>query len=129
MGAGKDLWTEFEARYCKQDWAGVASLFADDAVHVDPTGRHEGSEQIAAWLEEGCAPFFDISFPASHLIEQGDTVVAEYVFGPLTPERSRCQTEGSSHRQERRRKSPASRSARSGTGSSSVCATTSTTSR
>jgi predicted ester cyclase len=31
-------------------------------------------------LEEGCAPFFDISFPASHLIEQGDTVVAEYVF-------------------------------------------------
>ena len=89
MGAGKDLWLQFETLYSKRDWDGAASLFADDAVHIDPTGRHEGREAIRAWCEEGGAAFSEISFPASLLMEDGNSVVAEYVFramftGPLT---------------------------------------------
>ena len=80
MGTGKDLWNELEARLCKKDWAGLASLYAEDAVHVDPVGRHEGRDAIGSYWEEFGAPFSDMSFPASLLIEQGDTVVAEYVF-------------------------------------------------
>ena len=89
MGTGKDLWNQFEALFDKKDWAGAASLFAADAVHVDPTGRHKGREAIATFLEQGGEAFSDITFPASLVIENGDTVVAEYIFratqtGPLT---------------------------------------------
>ena len=88
MGAGKDLWLQFETLYSQRYWDGAAALFADDAVHVDPTGRQEGREAIRVWCEQGGAAFSDISFPASLLMEDGDTVVAEYVFramftGPL----------------------------------------------
>jgi ketosteroid isomerase-like protein len=89
MGAGKDLWDEFERLYIKKDWDGAASLFAADAVHVDPTGRHEGRPAIRAWCEEGGGAFSDMSFPPSLVLEVGDTVVVEYLFrathtGPLT---------------------------------------------
>ena len=89
MGTGKDLWLQFETLYSRRDWDGAASLFADDAVHIDPTGRHEGREAIRVWCEQGGAAFSDLGLPASLLIEDVDIVVAEYVFramftGPLT---------------------------------------------
>ena len=86
MGAGKDLWLQFETLCSKRDWDGAASLFADDAVHLDPTGRHEGRAAIRAWCQEGGAAFSDISFPPSLLMEDGDHVVAEYVFRAMFTE-------------------------------------------
>jgi steroid delta-isomerase-like uncharacterized protein len=89
MGAAGDLWNQFEILTCKKDFAGLGSLFADDAVHVDPLGRQEGREAIVALYKASVEPFSDISLPPSLLIEQGDTVVAEYTWrgthtGPLT---------------------------------------------
>ncbi len=89
MGTGKYLWNEFEALVVKKDWAGVASLFAEDAVHVDPVGRREGREAIGTYFADGGEAFSDMSFRSSLLIEDGDTVVTEYMYrathtGPLT---------------------------------------------
>jgi ketosteroid isomerase-like protein len=80
MGVGKDLFNEFERTYSKKDWDGAAALFAEDAVHVDPTARQEGRDAIVAWMEGYGSCFSDMSFPASLLVEEGDIVVAEYVF-------------------------------------------------
>jgi steroid delta-isomerase-like uncharacterized protein len=87
MGTGSDLWNQFVTLSSKQDWAGVRSLFATDAVHVDPTGRREGCETIVAYFE-GHTAFSDVSLETSLVIEQGDTVVAEWAYrathtGPL----------------------------------------------
>ena len=86
MGVGKDLWLQFETLYSKRDWDGAASLFADDAVHVDPTGRQEGREAIRVWCEQGGAAFSDISFPPSLLIEDGDRSWPNTCSGPCSPE-------------------------------------------
>jgi steroid delta-isomerase-like uncharacterized protein len=89
MGVGKDLWTEIETIYSKLDYEGLASLYASDAVHIDSTGRHEGREAIGAYLEGADKPFTDISMETSLLIEEDETVAAEYMWratntGPLT---------------------------------------------
>ena len=52
MGTSKDLWNEFVARFSKKDRAGVASLYATDAVLIDPTGRNGGREAIQEYLEK-----------------------------------------------------------------------------
>jgi steroid delta-isomerase-like uncharacterized protein len=80
MGAAKDLWTEFESVYSKLDYSGVASLYASDAVFVDPIGRHEGREAIGAYFEEADKPFSHISVETSQLIEEGNVAVAEWVW-------------------------------------------------
>jgi ketosteroid isomerase-like protein len=78
MGAGKELWTEFVERFCKKDWAGVASFFTTDAVLIDPTGRYEGREAIQTYVEAADEPFSDGRMETSRVIEEGDTVVAEW---------------------------------------------------
>jgi steroid delta-isomerase-like uncharacterized protein len=78
MGAGKDLWTEFVMLYNKGDLAGALSLFAPDAVVTDPTGRYEGHRALQAYAEEAHKPFSDLKMELSRLIEDGDTVAAEY---------------------------------------------------
>ena len=88
MGTGKDLWNEFETLYSKHDYRGLASLFAEDALYVTPDGRREGPEAIEAYLEETDKPFSDIRIETSLVIEEGDSVVAEWVWrathtGPL----------------------------------------------
>jgi steroid delta-isomerase-like uncharacterized protein len=88
VGAGKDLWTEAENLLNKHDSAGVASLYASDAVLTDPSGRYEGREAIRAFLE-AMVKSFDENLETSLLVEEGDTTVAEYTWrgtntGPLT---------------------------------------------
>ena len=88
MGTGKDLWNEFETLYNKQDYKGLASLYAEDALYVTPDGRREGPEAIEAYLEETDKPFSDIRLETSQVIEEGDNVVAEWAWrathtGPL----------------------------------------------
>ena len=89
MGVGTDLWNRFEAMLVKQDYDGWVSLFAGDAVYIDPGGRHEGLEAIRAWCDEWGPAFSDVSIDTSLVVEQGDVVIAEYVYrathtGPLT---------------------------------------------
>jgi steroid delta-isomerase-like uncharacterized protein len=89
MGAGRDLWNEYESMYSKLDYSGVASFYATDAVHVDTAGRHEGREAIGAYFEEADKPFTDISMETAQIIEEGDVLVVEWVWratntGPLT---------------------------------------------
>jgi steroid delta-isomerase-like uncharacterized protein len=89
MGTGSDLWNRFETMFNKQEFDGLDSLFASDAVYVEPAGRHEGGDAIRAWLDESVPAFSDVHFKTSLVIEHGDTVVAEWTYrcrhvGPLT---------------------------------------------
>jgi steroid delta-isomerase-like uncharacterized protein len=89
MGTGSDLWYRFETMFNKQDFDGLDSLFASDALYVEPTGRHEGGDAIRAWLDESVPAYSDVRFETSLVIEQGDTVVAEWTYqckhtGPLS---------------------------------------------
>jgi steroid delta-isomerase-like uncharacterized protein len=89
MGVSKDLWTEGVARYNSHDWEGLASLYASDAVHVDPLGRHEGPAGIQAYFAEATSAFPDMRMETSRLLQEGDTIVAEWTWratntGPLS---------------------------------------------
>ena len=89
MGTGKDLWNELETLLNKHDLPGMERVYASDAVLVDPTGRYEGHDAILAYLEALDKPFPDGGSETSLLIEEGDTVVAEWTWrgtntGPLT---------------------------------------------
>ena len=88
MGAGKDLLKQTEAFYAKLDYTGLTSLYASDAILTDPTGRYEGREAIRAYFQAGDKPFSDVTIENSRMIEEGDTVVAEWTWrgthtGPL----------------------------------------------
>ena len=88
MGTGTDLSNEVDTLTNKHDWAGLASMFAADAVYLEPTGHHQGREAIRAFLEAGGKAFPDIRLETSLVIEEGDTVVAEWTVrgtnsGPL----------------------------------------------
>jgi len=83
------LWDQFEKLLGNQDYEGFVSLFARDAVYVEPAGRHEGQEGIRAWCDEWGHAFSDVRYEASLVIEDGDTIVAETIYqathtGPLT---------------------------------------------
>jgi steroid delta-isomerase-like uncharacterized protein len=80
MGTGKDLWNQLETLYLKKDYTGLASLLASDAVHVDPNGRHVGGEAFATYNEQSDKPFSDIRLETSQLVQEGDTVVAEWTW-------------------------------------------------
>ena len=80
MGTGRDLWNEWEALYNKQDIAGVASLFTSDGVYITPNFRLDGREAIATFLREEGKAVSDINISTSRVIEDGDTVVAEWTF-------------------------------------------------
>jgi steroid delta-isomerase-like uncharacterized protein len=80
MGTGKELWHELETLYSKLDYAGLGPLFASDGIHVDPFGRREGREAIVAYFEEADMPFSDMTMETSQLVEEGDTLVAEWTW-------------------------------------------------
>jgi steroid delta-isomerase-like uncharacterized protein len=82
MGVGRDLWSEFETQYNEHDASGMAALYASDAVFTHPSGRYQGHDAIQTYLEgllEGAAkPFSDQTMKTSLLIQERDTVVAEW---------------------------------------------------
>jgi len=78
MRSGRDLWSEFETLTNRNDSAGLASLFASDGVLVGPNFRHEGSEAIRAFCDVLTTHFSDINMETSLVIEEGETVVAEW---------------------------------------------------
>jgi len=80
MGAAGDLWNELESVYSKLDYRGMASFYTSDVVHVDTIGRREGPEAIGAYMEEGDKPFSDIRMETTQVIEEGNAVVAEWVW-------------------------------------------------
>ena len=80
MGTGRDLWNVWEALYNKQDIAGVASLFTSDGIYITPNFRLDGREAIAKFLNEETNAVSDINIATSLVIEEGDTVVAEWTF-------------------------------------------------
>ena len=89
MGMGKELSNEVETLTNKHDWAGLASMFASDAVYLEPAGHHKGREAVRAFLEAGGKAFPDIRLETLLSIEEGDTVVAEWTVrgtntGPLS---------------------------------------------
>ena len=80
MGAGRDLWNEYESVYSKLDYPGVASFYASDAVHVDAAGRHEGREAIGAYFEGADRPFSDITMETPRVIEEGPLLAVEWLW-------------------------------------------------
>jgi steroid delta-isomerase-like uncharacterized protein len=89
MSVGKDLWNELVTRYNKHDWSGAASVYATDAVLVDPNGRCEGRDAIDTYFHAMADPFPDKRLQTSLLMEEDDRVVAEWTWrgsntGPLT---------------------------------------------
>ena len=89
MGIAGDRWAQFEVRFGSQDYDGLPELFSDDAVYTAPAGRHEGRDGIRSWFDGWAESFSDVRFVSSLVVEQGDAVVAEWVWrarhtGPLT---------------------------------------------
>jgi steroid delta-isomerase-like uncharacterized protein len=80
VATGKDLWNEAETLGNLHDWAGVALLYARDAVYSTPTGRHEGSEAIQAAFEAADKAFPDQTAQTSLVVEDGDVVAAEWTW-------------------------------------------------
>ena len=80
MGTGRDLWNEWVGLYNKQDIVGVASLFTSDGVYITPNFRLDGRDAIAKFLNEEANAVSDINIATSLVIEDGDTVVAEWTF-------------------------------------------------
>lgn len=88
MGTGKDLWSELVIRYNQADWSGWVSLCSSDAVFIDGFARCEGPEEINAYLEVSGKAFPDGKLATSLMVEEGNTVVAEWTWtathtGPL----------------------------------------------
>ena len=64
-------------------------MYTSDAVKVAPNSRLEGSEAIRAYFDEMGKAVSDINIETSVVIEDGDTVVAEWTYrttqtGPAT---------------------------------------------
>ena len=78
MGIASDLYHQFETLHNAHEWAGLASLFAVDAVYAYPFGRLRGGESIRAYFERMGKAFPDIQLTASLVIEDQDVVVAEW---------------------------------------------------
>ena len=76
MGAGTDLWNEYQALCNQRDWTAAASLFVTDGVYITPSGRTEGPEAIKAFLAAWGKASSDSREETSMLIENGDDVVA-----------------------------------------------------
>jgi uncharacterized protein (TIGR02246 family) len=78
MSAGKDLWNQFATAIGANDPEGLASLFASDAVYISPSGRYDGRDAVGA-LFTGRTQNANVKMDTSLLIEDGNTVVAEYI--------------------------------------------------
>jgi steroid delta-isomerase-like uncharacterized protein len=80
MGYGIDLWNQLDARLNGRDPAGAASLFTNDAVWIGPNSRDEGYEAIRAVFETVDNAFSELNRATSLVIEDGNAVVAEWIF-------------------------------------------------
>jgi hypothetical protein len=127
MGAGRDLWKSYEAVYSKLDYSGVASFYADDVVHVDAAGRHEGREAIGAYFEAGDKPFSDINMETPQVIEEGPLLSVEWVWRGTNTGPMLCLMVRRSQRHRRPWSFPVLASCQLRTGRSPVSVTTSTT--
>jgi steroid delta-isomerase-like uncharacterized protein len=74
---GSELWDRFETALVEHDFDRVVSLFADDAVYVEPAGRHEGRAAIRAWLDQWGEAVSDTRFETLLVVADGDVIIAE----------------------------------------------------
>jgi uncharacterized protein (TIGR02246 family) len=72
-----NLWDRCETALVSHDFDGFAALFADDAVYIEPAGRHEGRANIRAWLDQWDEGVTDTRFETMLVVEDGDVIVAE----------------------------------------------------
>jgi len=71
---GVDLWQTLANA---GDVAGVAALFAEDAVYVDPYGRvYEGKEAVTGYLEEILSRYNEFRIGLSGVVSDGDLAAA-----------------------------------------------------
>ena len=80
MGAGIDLWNQFETLLSKQDLSGVAALFASDGVYSYPDARQEGRPAILSFLEGAYTGVSAVSITTSLVLENDEAVVAEWTY-------------------------------------------------
>lgn len=92
MGVGNDLWNKAEALFSKKDWAGFTSLFAADAVHVDPIRRREGCFAIGAYFAEGLRHSLTSASRHPYRSMTGTLLWLSTRTGLLIRAHSRCQT-------------------------------------
>jgi uncharacterized protein (TIGR02246 family) len=90
MGRDKDLWNHFETGLVKHDLEGLLSVFAIDAVYSAPNFRNEGRAAIGAFFDAVFKAFSSTQVDTSLVVEEGDTVVAEWTHETLRPEYSSC---------------------------------------
>jgi steroid delta-isomerase-like uncharacterized protein len=79
VGSASDLWNQSVTLLNKQDWAWAASLFSSDAVFSSPIAHHEARLAILSFLEVMGKASPDMSVGASLVVEDRDTVVAEWI--------------------------------------------------
>ena len=101
MGAASNMWNQYNRMDNKHDPAGLASLFSTDCVYIEPGGRHEGRDAFRALAEMSHRAFPDLKMKASLVIEDGDTVVAEWAWRATHAGPTQCPTVWSSRRQVR----------------------------
>ena len=77
VGRGSELWDRWETALVNHDFDGFAALFAEDAVYIEPAGRHEGRANIRAWLDQWGQGVSDTRFETSLVVEDGDVIIAE----------------------------------------------------
>ncbi|HET9118173.1 MAG TPA: ester cyclase [Pseudonocardiaceae bacterium] len=78
MSAARDVYDEAIRLYNAADVEGFAGLHAEEAVLVTPSGTTQGRDAIRAYWTRIRAAFPDLTLRADMVIEQGDTVVAEW---------------------------------------------------
>jgi ketosteroid isomerase-like protein len=88
MGTLRDLNQQGAKDYNNGDLDAMAKLYSRDAVLVSPDGRFEGIDAIRKQWADQMAAFPGAQIEYIREIEQGDTIVTEFVFrgtnsGPL----------------------------------------------
>jgi|SRR6202035_449578 len=89
MGNLKDRIHRLVDAYNREDWSAASELCADDIEVIEPLLEpFKGRQAVIDFLKGQKATFPDSTIVVKRLVEEGDTVVAEYVFagtnaGPL----------------------------------------------
>jgi steroid delta-isomerase-like uncharacterized protein len=80
VGTARDLGQQGVKHYNNGDLDAMAALYSSDAVLVGPDGRYEGSDAIRKQWADQMAAFPGAQVENTSEIEDGDTVVTEFVF-------------------------------------------------
>ena len=85
MQQAREISDRFTDLMNAHDLAGLAALFADDGIYIDPTGEYRGRDAITQYWAEFFKAFPDLRVQDDFKAESGDTAINEWsIFGTHT---------------------------------------------